>query len=159
MSPTPRLVSIIGLIMSFVLVAAVAAIGGRSGPGEWYARLAKPPWTPPDRLFGPVWTLLYILMAISAWLVWRKAGLRPAAAALSVYLCQLVLNGLWSWIFFNRHRIGWALVDIAALWVMILFTVILFRRVRPVAGALFIPYLVWVSFAGILNFELWRLNR
>jgi tryptophan-rich sensory protein len=150
---------VIGLIISLLLVAAVAAIGGRALPGTWYAQLVKPDWTPPDWIFGPVWTLLYILMAVSAWLVWRKAGFRSAAPVLAVYLCQLILNGLWSWVFFNWHRIGWALIDIAALWATILTTVIAFWRIRPVAGGLFLPYLAWVSFAAILNFELWRLNR
>jgi benzodiazapine receptor len=152
------MISGIVLLVSLILVAAVALLGGRSAPGAWYAQLVKPALTPPNWLFGPVWTLLYVLMAVSAWLVWRKAGFRSAAAAFSLYACQLALNALWSWVFFSRHRVGWALIDIVALWAAILITLILFWKVRPIAGALLVPYLAWVSFAGFLNFELWRLN-
>jgi translocator protein len=151
--------SSIGLLASLALVAAVVGVGGRFMPGQWYAQLAKPSWTPPNWLFGPAWTLLYILMAVSAWLVWRSAGLRSVWMPLCVYILQLILNALWSWIFFGLHRIGLALGNIAALWAAIVVTCVLFWRVRALAGALFVPYLGWVTFAGVLNYAMWRLNR
>jgi len=149
----------IALVVSFALVAAVAAFGGRFGPGAWYAQLVKPPWTPPNWLFGPAWTLLYVLMAIAAWLVWKADDFRSVRLPLLFYAVQLILNALWSLAFFGLHRIGLALVDIVALWGTILVTVLLFRRVSVSAAALLIPYLGWVAFAGFLNYSLWRLNR
>lgn len=127
-------------------------------PGEWYAGLAKPAWNPPNWLFGPVWTVLYILMAVAAWLVWRRQGLAGAALPLLVFVVQLVLNAMWSWLFFGLQRPGVALAEILVLWVAILVTILLFFRVRSVAGILLIPYLLWVSFAAVLNFTIWRLN-
>lgn len=147
-----------GLAVSLLLVAAVAFFSGRSGPSDWYQQLAKPSWTPPNTVFAPVWTLLYILMAVAAWLVWKRAGFAGAAWPLGLYLVQLALNGGWSWLFFGRHEIGFALLDLAALWTVLLATTILFWRVQLVAGALLLPYLAWVSFAGALNLSLWRLN-
>lgn len=151
--------TVIALVISFVLVAAVAAFGGLFGPGAWYAQLAKPPWTPPSWLFGPAWTLLYILMAIAAWLIWKADDFRSVRLPLLFYAVQLILNALWSLVFFGLHRIGLAFIDIVALWAAILVTVVLFRRVRVPAAVLMIPYLAWVTFAGFLNFTLWRLNR
>ena len=135
-----------------------AAIGSRFMPGEWYASLAKPSWNPPSWIFGPVWTLLYLLMAIAAWLVWRAAGFSGAGPALGCYLLQLALNAAWSWLFFGRHTLSGALVDIVALWVAIVLTALLFRRHSPAAAALFLPYIAWVTFAAGLNWALFRLN-
>lgn len=149
----------VALVISIALVAAVAAFGGRFGPGAWYAQLAKPPWTPPNWLFGPAWTVLYILMAIAAWLIWKADDFRSVRVPLLFYAVQLVLNALWSLAFFGLHRIGLALADIVALWGAILVTVLLFWRVRVPAAVLLIPYLGWVAFAGFLNYSLWRLNR
>ena len=124
-------------------------------PGAWYAALMKPAWNPPSWIFGPAWTLLYTLMAVAAWLVWKRVGFsRP----LAFYFVQLALNAAWTPIFFGAHQLGWALMEIILLWIMILLTLLSFRRVTPTAGWLFVPYLAWVSFASFLNLTLWRLN-
>jgi benzodiazapine receptor len=151
--------SLSGLLVSLILVAAVAAIGGRSAPSAWYQEIVKPTWTPPSWLFGPVWTVLYILMAVASWQVWRERVARRSAVALTAYILQLVLNALWSWIFFGLHRIGLALADLVVLWLLVAVTCILFWRVRRAAGAALLPYLAWVSFAGVLNYAIWVLNR
>lgn len=150
--------SILGFGVSLALVAAVSAFGARYAPSSWYQGLAKPPWTAPDWVFAPVWTLLYILMAVAAWLVWREGRAARVNIALSSYLVQLVLNGLWSWIFFRRQQIGLALADIVVLWIAVLLTCVLFWGVRRTAGVLLLPYLAWVSFAGVLNYAIWSLN-
>jgi tryptophan-rich sensory protein len=117
--------------------------------------LEKPTWNPPAWIFGPAWTILYTLMAVGAWLVWKRKGWsRP----LVFYFAQLILNAAWTPIFFGAHELGWALVEIVALWVAILLTMIAFFRVSKPAGWLFVPYLAWVTFATFLNFTLWRLN-
>lgn len=122
----------------------------------WYRGLVKPPLNPPEWVFGPVWTLLYILMAISAWLVWRRVGF--ASTALKLFFVQLLLNATWSFLFFGLRRPDYAFGEILLLWAAILATMIAFWKVRPLAGALFVPYLAWVSFATYLNGALWRLN-
>ena len=127
-------------------------------PGEWYASLTKPTWNPPSFVFAPVWTALYVLMGIAAWLVWREAGFSGARAALSLFLIQLVLNGLWSYLFFGMQKPMFAFFEIIVLWCMILATLAAFWRVRPMAGVLLVPYLCWVGFASVLNYQLWRLN-
>jgi tryptophan-rich sensory protein len=124
-------------------------------PREWYAALNKPIWNPPPWLFGPAWTLLYTLMAIAAWMVWKRVGF---GKPLKLYFVQLSLNAAWTPIFFGAHAMGWALVEIVALWIAILLTLLNFRRVNTTAGWLFVPYLAWVTFATSLNFTLWRLN-
>jgi tryptophan-rich sensory protein len=128
-------------------------------PGAWYASLAKPSWNPPNAIFGPVWSVLYVLMGVAAWLVWRKAGFSNAGAALILFVVQLVLNALWSYLFFGLHRPDMAFLDIVALWVVILVVAALFWRVDRIAGGLMVPYVAWVTFASYLNFVLWRLNR
>ncbi len=137
---------------------AVASTGAIFRPGEWYKSIAKPSWTPPDWLFGPAWTVLYVMIAISGWLVWREAGLAGAALAFILYALQLVLNGLWSAVFFGMKRIGLALVDVALLWLSILATIVAFYPHSPLAAWLLVPYLAWVSFASALNFAIWRMN-
>jgi tryptophan-rich sensory protein len=127
-------------------------------PGAWYASLAKPALTPPNAIFAPVWTVLYVLMAVAAWLVWRRAGLGGAAVPLALFVVQLVLNALWSYLFFGLHRVDIAFFDIVALWLAILVVMVLFWRKDWRAGALMLPYLVWVGFASYLNFALWLLN-
>lgn len=142
------------LLITFV----AAAIGSLFAPGEWYAGLVKPAWNPPNWIFGPVWTVLYILMAVAAWLVWKRYGLVGATVPFVLYVVQLVLNAGWSWLFFGLHRPGAAFVEIVVLWVAILSTAVLFFRLERAAGILLIPYLLWVSFASVLNYTLWRLN-
>lgn len=143
------------LLLSF----SAAAIGGFFMPGAWYATLNKPSWNPPNWIFGPVWTVLYAAMAIAAWLVWRRGGFAGQRFALSLYLTQLLLNALWSPLFFGLRSPGLAFVDIVLLWLALLATVAAFWKSRPLAGALLVPYLAWVTFASVLNFAIWRLNR
>lgn len=121
----------------------------------WYALLRKPDWTPPNWVFGPVWSVLYASMAVAAWLVWRRVGW---SRELALFAGQLVLNMAWSAIFFGLRNPAAALAEILALWVMILLTAISFWRVSSVAGWLMVPYLAWVSFAAALNFAIWRMN-
>jgi len=130
-----------------------------AAPGGWYAGLNKPEWTPPAWLFGPVWTVLYIAMAVAAWLVWRQGGWQSNRVALGLFALQLLLNLIWSPLFFQLHRPGWALVDCALLAIVVGATMVAFWRVTPIAGALFVPYLAWVCFATFLNFTIWKLNR
>jgi len=146
-------------LLGFVLAGAAAAIPGAVfRPGEWYQELMKPPWCPPNWLFGPVWLVLYISIAISGWLVWREAGIEGAATALLVYALQLVLNGLWSAIFFGLRRPDLALIELVCLWVSIAITIILFYPVDQIAAFILVPYAAWVSFAVALNYSVWRLN-
>lgn len=135
-----------------VIALLAGAVGGvAAAPGEWYAALNRPSWNPPAWLFGPVWTTLYILMGVAAALVWGGRSSRAGRAGFRLFGLQLILNALWSWLFFHWHRPDLALADLAVLWVSILGTIIAFRRLRPVAGLLLVPYLSWVSFAGVLN--------
>lgn len=150
--------SMIGLVGWLALAFSAAAVGSRFLPGAWYATLSKPAWNPPAAVFAPVWTVLYASMGVAAWLVWRRAGFAVAGPALAAFCAQLVLNAAWSYLFFGLHRPGIAFADILALWVVILVVVLLFWRVDWRAGALMVPYLVWVGFASCLNFALWRMN-
>ena len=138
-----------------------AAIGGTAtsrAVRDWYPTLVKPAWNPPAWLFGPVWTVLYLAMAVAAWLVWRRAGWAGARLALTLFMVQLTLNAAWSIIFFGLRNPGAAVVEVMVLWAAILGTLVLFWQVSVPAGILFIPYLAWVSFATVLNFAIWRLN-
>jgi tryptophan-rich sensory protein len=149
---------IAGLIVWLLVSLAAGFIGSRFMPGEWYEALNKPSWNPPSSVFGPVWTTLYILMGIAAWLVWRKVSFAGAHVALTLFIIQLVLNALWSFLFFGIHRPDMAFIEIIILWVLILATIIGFWRISMLAGILLLPYLLWVSFASVLNLQLWRLN-
>lgn len=140
------------------IVFAAAAMGGIFLPGDWYAGLQKPVWNPPNWIFGPVWTVLYVLMAIAAWRIWKHGGFLGQRVALSLFLIQLLFNALWSPLFFGLRHPAVAFVDIVLLWLALLGTVIAFWKVLPLAGALLVPYLAWVSFASALNFAIWRLN-
>src|SRR5690606_6841880 len=140
------------------LCYAVAAFGSRFEAGAWYDQLTKPALTPPGRVFGVVWSVLYGLMAIAAWLVWTRRRFAGAPWALGAFLVQLALNAAWSWLFFGSHRIGLALLENLALWSAIAITMLLFWRHRGLAALLLVPYLLWVTFATGLNFEFWRLN-
>jgi tryptophan-rich sensory protein len=155
MNPTR---SALGAIVAFALTLGAGYVGSRFPVDEWYEGLSKPAWTPPNWLFGPVWGVLYLLIAVAAWLVWRESGLAGAAVPLGLFGVQLILNAAWSWIFFGRHEIGLALMDIVLLWTAILATMIAFWRLNAVSGYLMVPYLLWVSFASALNLALWRLN-
>ncbi|TNE49467.1 MAG: tryptophan-rich sensory protein [Deltaproteobacteria bacterium] len=124
----------------------------------WYPTLVKPAWNPPNWLFGPVWTLLFFCIAIAGWLVWRSKGFQAAALPLTIFGVQLLLNAGWSWCFFGLQNPGLAFVEILFLWASILATILTFWPISPVAGALLIPYQLWVSFAAFLNFTIWKLN-
>jgi tryptophan-rich sensory protein len=149
----------VGLIVSVAVCFAVAASGSVFTPDQWYAELSKPPFNPPGWVFPPVWTLLYAMMGIAAWLVWLRAGWRRGGVALGVFVVQLVLNGLWSWLFFGLHEPLIALLDLVLLWIAIGVTIVLFRRHHVAAALLLVPYLAWVSFAGVLNGSIVWLNR
>lgn len=127
-------------------------------PGEWYESINKPQWNPPAWIFGPVWTLLYAMMGTAAWIVWKNAGFGGAKIALTLFFTQLFLNGLWSQIFFGQQEIGWALAEIIALWAAIIVTTVYFFRQNKTAGWLMVPYILWVTFAGWLNYTIWILN-
>jgi len=161
MAPSPPRHSWIGLIVLLVICFAAAGIGGMATtpkiPG-WYATLAKPNWNPPNWIFGPVWSALYCCMAVAAWLVWRQRGLAGAAMPLALFGVQLLLNGLWSCLFFGLQSPGLAFAEVLLLWATIAATMVLFLLRSTVAGVLFVPYLAWVSFASVLNFVIWRLN-
>lgn len=143
------------LLVFVALVALVAWSGSTFLPGPFYAALNKPAWTPPDWLFAPVWGVLYAMIAFAGWIVWRAQGIGPA---LGMWFIQLGLNAGWSWIMFGQKQITYALVDIALLWLAIVMFIRLAWPVRRTAALLFVPYLLWVTFAAALNFELWRLN-
>lgn len=154
---------ILRLTATCAISLSAGAVGsltvGSGGFQSWYASIPKPFFTPPSWVFGPVWTILYLLMGVAAFLVWRRGlGSRPVQVALGCFLGQLVLNALWSPVFFGWHRIGLALAVIVLLWAAILATVSLFFRVSRSAALLLVPYLLWVSFAVILNAAIWRLN-
>jgi translocator protein len=174
----------IGLAIALLLpqvAGGLGAIATASAIPTWYRTLNKPSWNPPGWLFGPVWTALYLMMGAASWLIWRKGrerrAVQPASAAdpagaplalpedphersaLGLYGAQLILNTLWSIIFFGMHSISGGLAEIAALWALIVATAVRFYQLRPAAGWLMAPYLAWVTFASVLNATLWRLNR
>lgn len=151
---------ILGLAGWLFLVGIAAALGALASvdAATFYRSLDLPSWAPPAGLFGPVWTALYVAMAIAAWLVWSARGWSGAWFALSVFCAQLVANALWSWLFFAWRAGAPSVADIAVLWVMVVVTVIAFFRVRKVAGLLMVPYLAWVTFAAFLNIAVWQRN-
>ena len=124
----------------------------------WYASLSKPSWNPPSWVFGPVWTTLYVMMGVAAWLVWRKVG-TPYGRVFLWFWIQLILNALWSFIFFGLEQPGWASAEIILLWLSIAATLWMFRKCSALAALLLTPYLGWVSFAACLNLTIWRLNQ
>lgn len=140
------------------LTFSAAATGVFVSSGGWYAGLVKPSWNPPDWVFGPVWTLLYAMMAVAAWLVWREGGWKVQKRALGLYVVQWALNALWTPLFFGLHRPGLAFAEILVLDLAVLATVLAFWRIRRTAGLLLVPYALWVAFATVLNFTIWRLN-
>jgi len=148
----------LGLVVIIMLTFAAAGLGGLftpGGGGDWYER---PSWAPPDWVFGPVWTLLYTLMALAAWLVWRRAGFAAAHGALGAYIVQLALNASWTPVFFGLRMPGAAFALIIALWIAIIITVVLFAQHSAAAAWLLSPYLAWVTFAAALNLRIWQLT-
>lgn len=154
-SPGHKRLALIGWV---ALCFGAAAIGGLFGPSEWYTQLRKPAWNPPNWLFGPVWTALYTLMAVAAWLVWRQGGFATQRRALSLFIVQLALNAAWTPLFFGLHWPGVAFAELLLLWTAISAATACFFKVSRTAGWLMLPYLAWVTFAAILNAALWRLN-
>lgn len=144
------------LIVFLVLVAGAALLGGLSAPDAWFAALQKPSFNPPSWVFGPAWTLLYGLMAVAAWRVHRVAGF---GVAIGLWGVQLVVNAIWSPLFFGLHRIDLALIDILILDVLVVATIVCFFRHDRLAGWLMLPYLGWIAFATVLNAAIWQLNR
>jgi benzodiazapine receptor len=143
-----------------LITFSAAAVGawGSADSSAFYADLARPSWAPPSWLFGPVWSALYALMAVSAWLVWRIRGFNGARTALALFIVQLAANALWSWLFFAWHRGDLAFVEVLLLWGLIVATIVSFQRVDRLAAVLLYPYLAWVTFASALTFAVWRLN-
>ena len=146
-------------LAGWVLICFCAAVmGAVFMPDGWYASLKKPSWNPPGWVFGPVWSALYVMMAVAAWLVWKLGGFAAQRRALMLFLVQLALNALWTPLFFGLHRPGVAFGEMVLLWIAISATVSAFRRASRTAAWLLAPYLAWVSFAAVLNFAIWKLN-
>lgn len=150
---------VLGLIGWLAVAFATAAVGAAASiqAGTFYAQLARPSWAPPGGVFAPVWTLLYTLMAVAAWLVWREGGKRTHIP-LALFVIQLAANALWSWLFFGWHRGALAFAEVLVLLLLIAATLAAFWRVRALAGILLVPYLVWVAFASALTWSVWRAN-
>ncbi len=142
----------------FITLAAGMISGAVNRPDAWYATLVKPMWTPPGWVFAPVWIVLYVLMGVALWLIWERRSARLSSAAITVFMMQLIFNVVWSWFFFGLHSPALAFADICLLWAAILATILLFARIYRPAVLLLVPYFLWVSFAAVLNFSIWRLN-
>jgi tryptophan-rich sensory protein len=151
---------LLGLVAWLSVSFLAAAIGAAASidAGVFYSGLARPRWAPPAWLFGPVWTLLYAMMGIAVWMVWRERGLAAARTAFALFFAQLAANALWSWLFFGLHRGAMAFADILLLWILIAATILSFWRIRRLAAALLVPYLLWASYAAVLNFWVWQHN-
>ncbi len=160
MSTSSSRAQTIGLVGWLLLCLAVMALSGAGSlqAGGFYAELTRPDWAPPPWLFGPVWLCLYAMMAVAAWRVWRRHGFGGARVALSLFMLQLAFNAAWSWLFFAWRHGGLALLDIVLLMVSLTVTLIAFWRADRAAGALLLPYLLWVEFAAMLNYSLLQLN-
>lgn len=150
------------LILSLLLTVGIGALAGYitagESSGEWYTSLKKPSFQPPSWLFSPVWTTLYVLMGISFYLVWKQPLTRARNMAITLFLAQLLFNFMWSVLFFSWHSPGLALIDIVVLWISILLTILSFSKLSKTAAWLLVPYILWVSFATALNWEIWRMN-
>lgn len=150
----------LGLIGWFVVTFAAGSVGAMASrnAATFYAQLSRPAWAPPAWLFGPVWSALYVLMALAAWLVWRKHGFSGASTALRLFIIQLLANALWTWLFFGLHHGALSLAEIVVLWLLIAATISAFWPLQRLAAVLLLPYLAWVTFAAALALSLWRLN-
>jgi benzodiazapine receptor len=146
-----------GWLAACFVAGAVGGLASVNAAG-FYGQLVQPAWAPPAWLFGPVWSVLFVMMAVAAWLVWRRHGFGGAARALQIFLAQLVANALWTWMFFAWRLGALALAEIAVLWLLIAATIAAFWPLHRLAALLLLPYLAWVSFAAALNLALWRLN-
>ncbi len=155
-------IRLVGLVFWIGICYLVAWTGALVSPGmapsDWYDALSKPTWNPPDWVFGPVWTVLYTMMGVSAWIIWDRFGLKAARVALAAFIIQLLLNGLWSRLFFGMQEPGWAFFEILILLAAIAITTVLFFRKNAVAGWLMVPYILWVGYASTLNGAIWLMN-
>jgi tryptophan-rich sensory protein len=152
------ILGLLGFLGASFMVSGLGAAITATSVGNWYQTLAKPFFNPPDWIFAPVWTSLFIMMAIAGWRVWRKAGQRHQSKVFMLYAVQLGLNLGWSALFFGLQQIGWALTEIIVLLLVLVANTIVFWRIDKAAGILFVPYVLWVSFATLLTASLWRLN-
>lgn len=152
---------VLGFVGWFLITLAAASVGALTSAraASFYKQLLQPAWAPPAWLFGPMWSVLYILMTVSVWLVWRDYGFDRAAFALLLFIVQLVANAIWSWLFFVLHRGALSTAEILVLWLLILATILAFWPLHRLAALLLVPYLVWVSVASALTWSLWRSNR
>ena len=157
MNLSKQLIGLLGWL-GITLIAAALGAWASITAGSFYAQLARPEWAPPATWFSPVWSSLYLMMAIAAWLVWREKGFHEARGTLTLYLAQLAANTLWSWLFFGWRLGGAAFADIILLWILIVLTLRAFWRMHRLAGLLLVPYLLWVSFAMALNYTVWQRN-
>ncbi len=155
--PARPWLGLVGWLLLCFAVSALGALASRDAP-SFYAALNRPAWAPPAGVFGPVWTVLFVLMAVAAWQVWRLRGWAGASGALGLFVLQLAANGLWSWLFFGWRLGGPAMADVLLLWALLAATLVAFWRIRRSAGVLLLPYLAWVSFAAVLNWSLWQRN-
>ena len=148
-------------LLAWLAITGIAAFAGSMASRrseDFYGQLVQAAWAPPPEVCGPVWTGLYILMAVAAWLVWRVGGFDHARTALTLYLVQLAVNALWSWLFFAWQMGGAAFADIALMWVLVVATLFAFWKHSRVAALMLLPYLAWISFAAMLNWRLWQTN-
>jgi tryptophan-rich sensory protein len=150
--------NISGLVAWVLLSLGAGLVGSQFLPGEWYAGLVKPSWNPPSWVFAPVWTTLYVLMGVAAWMVWHRRRKHAVARPLTLFVIQLAFNALWSYLFFGLHLMTVAAVEMVILLILIVMCTVQFWRVRPAAGMLLVPYILWVSFATVLTVTLVRLN-
>ncbi|MDB5893834.1 MAG: tryptophan-rich sensory protein [Rhodoferax sp.] len=152
-----QVAGLLGWLAASFIAGGIGAFASANA-GRFYGQLTQPAWAPPAWLFGPVWSVLYVMMAVAAWLVWRRHGFGGAGAALRLFLVQLVANALWTWLFFVWHQGALALAEIVLLWLLIAATIAAFWRLHRVAALLLLPYLAWVSLATALTLALWRAN-
>lgn len=153
-----KLTKFVGAVVVCFVAAGVGSVATFSQIPTWYETITKPAWNPPNWLFGPVWTVLYLLMAVSLYLLWTNKN-KDKTDAINFFCVQLALNALWSWAFFGWHQIGFAFAEIIVLWLAILTTIIYSYKVSRVGSWLLVPYILWVSFAGYLNFTVYLLNK
>jgi benzodiazapine receptor len=157
MTRSRQVIGLVGWVLACYAAAGIGALASVEA-STFYASLTLPAWAPPAWLFGPVWTVLYGMMALAAWLVWRKGGWELHRAVLIVFVIQLVVNALWSWLFFALKQGALAFADILVLWILVAVTLTGFWKINRLAGALIVPYLLWISFAAALNFAVWQSN-
>ncbi len=154
--------NVIKLVSSVIITVGLGGAGGFFTAPEianWYSTLNKPSFNPPNYLFGPVWTLLYIFMGISLFLIWKQPASSQKKTAITLFIIQFALNIAWSFIFFNQHQVLLAFIEIVLMWIFILLTILAFGKIKKAAAWLLVPYICWVSFASVLNFAIWNLNK